>query len=127
MKIKEITIFTLSPSGNSCFDYCLKSIEMDNEVFNRGRFDDTSFNAIFDSVLKLTEPDYVSLAVVGMIDYAIKQQFVLTDKHIKNYNEAKEKDPLIKYQERKAVILSLDSQINEILSNQRFTLNDYAK
>lgn len=116
-------------ADNSCVDDCLSSIECDNDVFDRSKFDPTSFDAVFNSVSMNVQHGCPasSLGLIGLIEVAMKNQFPINEKHLKAYMKAKSSDPLAKYAERLKSLISLDEQVSSYLSDQRILLNDYCK
>lgn len=127
MKYNDKEIFSYSATGNSCFETCLLSIDLDNKVFGRSTMDDKSFNQVFKSVCGTfsDDPESSSLAIIGLIDFAVRSQFELTEHHIQAYEKAKNNDPMMDYIDRKTIVSELDAQVLSYLRDQRIYKNDY--
>ncbi|KDM91053.1 hypothetical protein [Photobacterium galatheae] len=129
MNFKNPTLYGYGVADNSCVDECLSAIDSDNQIFNRSSFDSKSFNMVFESVCKSFEDadTSASLAVIGLISFAIKNQIHLQDIHLCAYAKAKQIDPLAHTEERAFAISSLDNQLLSFLLDQRVLLDDYCK
>lgn len=127
MNFNTPKIFGFGVADNSAVDDCLSAISTDNQIFNRSVYDDTSFRAVFNAMadnLK-AQCSYSALAVIGLIDYAIKHQMPISDSQLVSLEAAKCLDPLSQYQERSAEICLLMNQLSSHLQQNMELKNEY--
>lgn len=129
MKFNIPAIYGYGVADNSCVDECLSAIECDNDIFDRSKYDSTSFQAVYEVVSENVRNGCLNscLALIGLVDFALKNQLNIKESHLKSYMIAKNHDPLSKYEERQLHIKSLDIQLSSYLTDQRMFLNDYCK
>ena len=127
MNFNTPKIFGFGVADNSAVDDCLSAISTDNKIFNRSVYDDTSFKAVFKAMADRLKAQcsYSSLAVIGLIDYAIKHQMPIADSQLVSLEAAKCLDPLSQYQERSTEIRLLMNQLSSHLQHNMELKNEY--
>ncbi|MCY9860926.1 hypothetical protein OTK49_00025 [Vibrio coralliirubri] len=127
MKFTPIKIFGYDLAGNSCFDDCLSSMQQDNEVFGYSEANNVTFDSVMGSVSEHFDlnPAASSLAVLGMVEYAMRNQLTIANHHLNALLKAKDADPLGKYDERKVILSSFNKQLTSYISDQGLQTNEY--
>lgn len=127
MKFSSTNIFGFGLTDNSCVDECLSAIEQDNEVFGYTVANINTFDNVFDSVSKQfdSNPAASSLAVFGLLDYAMRHQLEIANRHLLLLIQAKCNDPLGAYSERKVILKHFDKQLSSYISDQGLQANEY--
>lgn len=121
MIVKPVQIFGFGASENAAVDDCLSAIQIDNDVFDRNAFSETSVYNVIASLraqLETHDSNYASLAIIGLLEYAVKHQLPISDQLMIDFSKAKTLDPLSKYPERKVAITSLNNQLTSYLHEQ---------
>lgn len=128
MNFDSPKIYGYGVADNSAVDECLAALDADNLALQRTSFDNTSFTNIFSTLalyLGSQYNDYSSISIIGMINIAIKSQFIITDGMLDKYQIAKNNDPLKSNADRLTAIKQLDDQLSAYLSDQRLLVNEY--
>lgn len=127
MKFSPTTIFGFGLADNSCVDDCLSAIQQDNEVFGYSCANVSTFDNVIDAVSNQfdTNPAASSLAVFGLLDYAMRNQLEIANRHLLLLAKAKNNDPLSEYSERKVILTHFNKQLSSYISDQGLQANEY--